>query len=114
MTEIVVNLFELEGIEKVRKDFIQSTLSWLLSKETAVSKAKNIFNLLDVNGDGKMKHILKIALAPYGRCFFKFDLIMVLRSRTKTSFLGDFVCTDSIFSNQWKHDNIFLRSVERR
>ena len=27
MTEIVVNLFELEGIEKVRKDFIQSTLS---------------------------------------------------------------------------------------
>ena len=58
MTEIVVNLFELEGIEKVRKDFIQSTLSWLFSKETAVSKAKNIFNLLDVNGDGKMKHIL--------------------------------------------------------
>ena len=59
MTEIVVNLFELEGIEKVTKDFIQSTLSWLLSKETAVSKAKNIFNLLDVNGDGKMKHFLK-------------------------------------------------------
>ena len=57
MTEIVVNLFELEGIEKVRKDFIQITLSWLLSKETAVSKAKNIFNLLDVNGDGKMKHM---------------------------------------------------------
>ena len=59
MTEIVANLFELKGIEKVRKSFIQSTVSWLLSKETAVSKAKNIYNLLDVNGDGKMKHLLK-------------------------------------------------------
>ena len=109
MTEIVVNLFELEGIEKVRKEFIQRTFSWLLSKETAVSKAKNIFNLLDVNGDGKMKQVLK-------NCFgaFKFDFIMVFRSRTKMSFLGDFVCNDFIFSNQWKYDNISLRPVERR
>ena len=85
MTEIVVNLFELEGIEKVRKEFIQRTFSWLLSKETAVSKAKNIFNLLDVNGDGKMKQVLK-------NCFgaFKFDFIIVFRSRTKMSFFRGF------------------------
>ena len=59
MTEIVVNLFELEGIEKVRTKIHINHFLWLLSKETAISKAKNIFNLLDVNGDGKMKHILK-------------------------------------------------------
>ena len=52
MVEIVGNLYEVEGVSKVRDEKDKLETWYNVTKDTAIDRAMAVFQLLDVDEDG--------------------------------------------------------------